>query len=210
VGDTEKDVRIFPDFPGTKITADTKYINENGAVFNLHQRFNGRYSYLEPEVLKEFSSQYKDVSVILIVSTGPWWRRKFPDDFADRPFKAQQEELEQLIQPIVETLKSLPINFDIFRRGPDLHYCNEYSSEFIANDNYLQMQIYHTVKNYLIGSRIKFFDILKITTTIAGGKIGNKYFKTINKGVYDCLHWCLPGIPDIWNKAFFSYMCQTK
>ncbi|MQL70548.1 hypothetical protein Taro_002843 [Colocasia esculenta] len=22
----------------------------------------------------------------------------------------------------------------------------------------------------------------------------------------DCIHWCLPGVPDTWNKILFSYL----
>lgn len=24
--------------------------------------------------------------------------------------------------------------------------------------------------------------------------------------VSDCSHWCLPGVPDVWNEIFLSYM----
>jgi len=22
----------------------------------------------------------------------------------------------------------------------------------------------------------------------------------------DCIHWCLPGVPDTWNKIFYAYL----
>ncbi|KAG6417778.1 hypothetical protein SASPL_119971 [Salvia splendens] len=30
--------------------------------------------------------------------------------------------------------------------------------------------------------------------------------KTINRGVQDCSHWCLPGVPDIWNELLYYHL----
>lgn len=27
-----------------------------------------------------------------------------------------------------------------------------------------------------------------------------------NPSVQDCSHWCLPGVPDMWNEIFFFYL----
>lgn len=202
---TETDVQFYTgEWAGAKIPVDSKYIDGKQGVFNLHKKIYGMFSYLEPEALKELSSQYKNVSVVLIVSTGPWWHLKLPNDFADKPLEEQHEILKRLIVAIIDSLVSLPENFDIFWRGPDLHYCNDYTSKFITDDNFLQLQIYHLVKRHVAGTRVKFFDVFEITSSRPDGKIGNKYFKT----KYDCLHWCLPGIPDTWNKIFANYICQ--
>ncbi|KAL7151074.1 hypothetical protein ABFS83_04G007000 [Erythranthe nasuta] len=35
--------------------------------------------------------------------------------------------------------------------------------------------------------------------------------KTINPGVQDCSHWCLPGVPDNWNQLLYYYLqSRTK
>lgn len=35
--------------------------------------------------------------------------------------------------------------------------------------------------------------------------------KSINPGVQDCSHWCLPGVPDIWNELLYYYLqSRTK
>uniref|UniRef100_A0A5B7ABA5 Uncharacterized protein n=1 Tax=Davidia involucrata TaxID=16924 RepID=A0A5B7ABA5_DAVIN len=31
-----------------------------------------------------------------------------------------------------------------------------------------------------------------------------------NPSVPDCSHWCLPGVPDVWNEILFSYMLSQK
>lgn len=31
-----------------------------------------------------------------------------------------------------------------------------------------------------------------------------------NPSVPDCSHWCLPGVPDMWNEILFSYLLQKE
>lgn len=31
-----------------------------------------------------------------------------------------------------------------------------------------------------------------------------------NPYVADCSHWCLPGVPDVWNEILFSYLLSDK
>ncbi|KAL3652923.1 hypothetical protein CASFOL_002604 [Castilleja foliolosa] len=33
--------------------------------------------------------------------------------------------------------------------------------------------------------------------------------KSVNPGVQDCSHWCLPGVPDSWNELLFYYLQLT-
>lgn len=28
------------------------------------------------------------------------------------------------------------------------------------------------------------------------------------KNYSDCIHWCLPGVPDVWNELLYSYILQ--
>ena len=29
------------------------------------------------------------------------------------------------------------------------------------------------------------------------------------KSYSDCLHWCLPGVPDVWNQILYSYIMNS-
>ncbi|XP_019704983.1 protein trichome birefringence-like 14 isoform X2 [Elaeis guineensis] len=49
------------------------------------------------------------------------------------------------------------------------------------------------------GTRVKLLDITALSHLRDEGHISRYGFKA-SEGVHDCLHWCLPGIPDTWNE----------
>uniref|UniRef100_A0ACD5Z0X1 Uncharacterized protein n=1 Tax=Avena sativa TaxID=4498 RepID=A0ACD5Z0X1_AVESA len=55
------------------------------------------------------------------------------------------------------------------------------------------------------GTRLKLLDITAISQLRSEGHISNHSFGA-QRAVYDCLHWCLPGIPDMWNELLFAQM----
>ncbi|XP_051209353.1 protein trichome birefringence-like 14 [Lolium perenne] len=55
------------------------------------------------------------------------------------------------------------------------------------------------------GTRLKLLDITAISQLRSEGHISNHSVKA-QRAVYDCLHWCLPGIPDMWNELLFAQM----
>lgn len=52
------------------------------------------------------------------------------------------------------------------------------------------------------GTQVKLLDITAISKLRDEGHISNSTFKA-STGINDCLHWCLPGIPDMWNELLF-------
>ncbi|CAN6174237.1 unnamed protein product [Urochloa humidicola] len=54
------------------------------------------------------------------------------------------------------------------------------------------------------GTRVKLLDITAISKLRDEGHISNSSFKKASTGINDCLHWCLPGIPDMWNEILFA------
>jgi GDSL/SGNH-like Acyl-Esterase family found in Pmr5 and Cas1p len=52
------------------------------------------------------------------------------------------------------------------------------------------------------GSRVRLLDISALSQLRDECHI-SKYSKSSN-GVHDCLHWCLPGVPDTWNEILFA------
>ena len=49
-------------------------------------------------------------------------------------------------------------------------------------------------------------------TTVFGerkGKLLTKEQRADPKNFADCIHWCLPGVPDTWNEILFAYLLQS-
>ncbi|KAL6655625.1 hypothetical protein ACP70R_006451 [Stipagrostis hirtigluma subsp. patula] len=55
------------------------------------------------------------------------------------------------------------------------------------------------------GTQVKLLDITAISQLRDEGHISNSTFKAFT-GIHDCLHWCLPGIPDTWNELLFAQL----
>ncbi|XP_029122871.1 protein trichome birefringence-like 14 isoform X1 [Elaeis guineensis] len=55
------------------------------------------------------------------------------------------------------------------------------------------------------GTRVKLLDITALSQLRDEGHI-SKYTNKALAGVHDCLHWCLPGIPDTWNEILYAQL----
>lgn len=53
------------------------------------------------------------------------------------------------------------------------------------------------------GTKVKLLDITALSKLRDEGHI-SKYSIRAFTGSHDCLHWCLPGIPDAWNEILFA------
>ncbi|XP_010270340.1 PREDICTED: protein trichome birefringence-like 14 isoform X2 [Nelumbo nucifera] len=53
------------------------------------------------------------------------------------------------------------------------------------------------------GTRVKILDITAISQLRDEAHI-SRYSIKATEGVNDCLHWCLPGIPDTWNELLYA------
>lgn len=53
------------------------------------------------------------------------------------------------------------------------------------------------------GTGVKILDITALSQLRDEAHI-SKYSITAKVGVQDCLHWCLPGVPDTWNEILFA------
>ncbi|CAM0945473.1 unnamed protein product [Alopecurus aequalis] len=62
-----------------------------------------------------------------------------------------------------------------------------------------------TAESAVMGTRLKLLDITAISQLRSEGHISNHSVKA-QRAIYDCLHWCLPGIPDMWNELLFAQM----
>ncbi|KAL0345010.1 UNVERIFIED_CONTAM: protein trichome birefringence-like 16 [Sesamum radiatum] len=55
----------------------------------------------------------------------------------------------------------------------------------------------------VIGTRVKLLDITALSQLRDEAHI-SRYSIRATPGMQDCLHWCLPGLPDTWNEILFA------
>ncbi|KAL3623577.1 hypothetical protein CASFOL_032393 [Castilleja foliolosa] len=54
------------------------------------------------------------------------------------------------------------------------------------------------------GTNVKYLDITRLSELRDEGHISRYSIKGTTPEMQDCLHWCLPGIPDTWNEILFA------
>ncbi|KAK4432792.1 protein trichome birefringence-like 16 [Sesamum alatum] len=57
----------------------------------------------------------------------------------------------------------------------------------------------------VIGTRVKLLDITALSQLRDEAHI-SRYSIRATPGMQDCLHWCLPGLPDTWNELLFAQL----
>lgn len=67
----------------------------------------------------------------------------------------------------------------------------------------------YSARNAVKGTGVKLLDITALSQLRDEGHISH-YRTTAAKGVHDCLHWCLPGVPDTWNEILFAHISATS
>lgn len=55
------------------------------------------------------------------------------------------------------------------------------------------------------GTKVKLLDITAISELRDEGHVSHYSLKA-SEGINDCLHWCLPGIPDTWNELLYAQL----
>ncbi|KAL7141956.1 hypothetical protein ABFS83_08G089500 [Erythranthe nasuta] len=61
------------------------------------------------------------------------------------------------------------------------------------------------VEGAVRGTRVKILDITALSELRDEGHI-SRYSIKASEGINDCLHWCLPGIPDTWNELIYAQL----
>lgn len=61
------------------------------------------------------------------------------------------------------------------------------------------------IEGAIRGTKVKILDITAISELRDEGHI-SRYSIKASDGINDCLHWCLPGIPDTWNELLYSQL----
>ncbi|XP_057979018.1 protein trichome birefringence-like 16 isoform X2 [Malania oleifera] len=61
------------------------------------------------------------------------------------------------------------------------------------------------VEDAVKGTKVKILDITAMSQLRDEGHL-SRYGIKGTEGIHDCLHWCLPGIPDTWNELLFAQL----
>ncbi|XP_073148087.1 protein trichome birefringence-like 14 isoform X1 [Henckelia pumila] len=61
------------------------------------------------------------------------------------------------------------------------------------------------IEDSVEGTKVKILDITAISLLRDEGHISRFSIKALD-GINDCLHWCLPGIPDTWNELLYAQL----
>lgn len=98
-------------------------------------------------------------------------------------------------------------------------------TEPIPNERYLgsasgmQQIAESTIRNLKMrGVHVEYLNITKLSLYRKDGhpSIYRTFWRMFDKGkpkearsYADCIHWCLPGVPDVWNQILYSYIMNT-
>lgn len=70
-----------------------------------------------------------------------------------------------------------------------------------------------------VGDKVTLLNITQLSeyrkdghTTVYGerrGKLLTKEQRADPRNYGDCIHWCLPGVPDTWNEILYAYLLRS-
>ena len=68
--------------------------------------------------------------------------------------------------------------------------------------------VYESVRRHIGKTRIELFDVTRVSGPRPEAH-PSAHIHTTKDGrpVSDCLHWCLPGLPDTWNRILLTEIC---
>ncbi|XP_061362532.1 protein trichome birefringence-like 16 [Gastrolobium bilobum] len=81
--------------------------------------------------------------------------------------------------------------------------CNNTTPMSVGKEILEEESTDHIAASAVKGTRVKLLDITALSQLRDEGHI-SRFRITAKPGVQDCLHWCLPGIPDTWNEILFA------
>ncbi|CAN1239184.1 Protein trichome birefringence-like 14 [Linum grandiflorum] len=162
-----------------------------------------------------FMRRYLDRFDVLVLNTGHHWNRgklkanrwvmyingepleeKAPVDMS----VAKNLTVHSVVRWLDSQLPSHPRLKVFFRTiSPRGGNCDNTTPMTRGSETSEEKSIDTVVESAVKGTKIKLLDITALSELRDEGHISNYSARTTN-GVSDCLHWCLPGIPDTWNE----------
>lgn len=133
---------------------------------------------------------------VIIVNSGPWWRLR-EGNFSNNLFRVSQE-IEELVS--VETIL-------VWRYETAEH--NKVGTTCVGLNGLSEMkQRFDNMVDSVLSSRWQRLDLRGMTARRPEGHPA-ALIQIPGRRTVDCMHWCLPGVPDAWNEVLFSMLCPT-
>ena len=198
---------------------ESKKVNTNGYKIE----YTSRYDDYNLEVIPELSG-WKDYITplnvyelskydLVVISTGSHWRRS-----SSGIDVSSKKSVFNAVQERILALSKLNVKTRIIWKGPDVNHWSQdvrYNpwnkpcanrTNAVLNDN-LQLWIREALTTLSTNSRVEFFDVYNLTSSRPDAHPQDLIHMNEK---YDCLHWCLPGVPDVWNSILFSFLCPVS
>ena len=176
-------------------------------------------------------------ATIVVVGTGPHWNPyafgfnvSYSTDWSQIAGgdEAGKHIVRAAVRERIQALQALPDTVRrVIWRMPDLthssapnskdpwnHKCAPFPASWDPWRNQLPSKgklqwIYDAVREYAEGTRVEVMDVMGMSGQRADGRPSAHLNRTRDGiAVHDCLHWCLPGVPDAWNEVLINYLCQ--
>ncbi|CAI0444059.1 unnamed protein product [Linum tenue] len=81
--------------------------------------------------------------------------------------------------------------------------CDNTTPRYVGKEVVEAVSSDHVSRSAVRGTGVKLLDITSLSSVRDEGHI-SRYTLTAKPGVQDCLHWCLPGVPDTWNEILVA------
>ena len=192
--------------------AYNSYYPEYGV--RVDQLLGGWKDYLTPANIRELAQGSYD---IVVISVGSHWREAQSGIPLLDTLSADQAKplMQQIVRERLAALDALPQHMQIIWKTPDMPHwalpmsqepwrqpCSRNHSE--GHTDQLQMLMREALLTEENKTRVHVLDVLQL---VQGRVDAHPNKRTFHSGQsYDCLHWCLPGVPDTINEVIFQFL----
>ncbi|KAL8459816.1 hypothetical protein ACS0TY_031653 [Phlomoides rotata] len=183
---------------------------------------------LRLDLITKFADQYKDAD-IMVFNTGHWWTHdktsKGKDYYQEGSHVYDELNVEEAFRKAMTTwgrwidAKVNPKKSLVFFRGYSASHFSggqwnsggqcDNETEPITNDAYLsqypsKMALLEQVLRGM-KTRVTYMNVTKMTDYRKDGHPSTyRKHHSFDLMIQDCSHWCLPGVPDIWNEILYA------
>ena len=195
---------------GFKLEYNSYFPEYNTSVQHL---LSGWRDFLSPEHIHELNN-----FDIVIISVGSAWKRADSGlpSLEGKTVKEAKAIVHEAIRKRFSALEDLPKHIQIIWKTPDLpHWAvsisdNPWNLPCAAHKHSDPLQLW--IREALLlenkqrpnAHNIHVMDVFDLIKTRADAHPNNHSLKF--GGKHDCLHWCLPGIPDTINEIIFDFL----
>ena len=199
---------------------DTQPIDPNSPEANVAMHLD-----LPPAFLRQYLHKFD----VLVLNTGHHWNRgklnanRWVMHVGGMPstdkklaviWRAKNLTVHSVVSWVNSQLPKYPGLKAFFRSISPRHFvggdwntggsCNNTTPMSVGKEIWDEESSDQTVASAVKGTGVKLLDITALSQLRDEGHISRFRITANPNGVQDCLHWCLPGVPDTWNEILFA------